>query len=147
MNLDEILAVGGKPGLYKLVAQSRNGVIVEEMGGTKRFPISQKNNVSALKDIAIYTYSEEIPLSEVYLKVAEKTNFEKAIDHKESGDKLRAYFEEILPDFDQDRVYNSDLKKLFQWFNLLVEGGVITKEAAEAMAAEKPAEGEETSED
>ena len=128
MNLEGILAIGGKPGLYKLVAQSRGGVIVSSLIDDKRFPVTQANNVSALKDIAIYTYAEEVPLEDVFRKIAEKEDYGQAISHKEKPDAHRAYMLEVLEDYDQERVYNSDLKKLFQWYNLLQENGLITKD-------------------
>lgn len=128
MNLEGILAIGGKPGLYQLVAQSRGGVIVSSLIDEKRFPVTQASNVSALKDIAIYTYNEEVPLEEVFTKIAEKEDYGQAISHKEKPEAHRAYMLEILEDYDQERVYNSDLKKLFQWYNLLQEKGFITKE-------------------
>jgi hypothetical protein len=151
MDLDGILAIGGKPGLYKMVAQSRTGLIVESLTDNKRFPVSQTGNVSALKDIAIYTYGEEVPLPEVYGKVAEKENGGKTVNPKEiSAKEMEAYMEELLPDYDRERVYTSDLKKLFNWYNLLHEAGLITlgeetevadkedtAESAEAIASEK----------
>lgn len=147
MKLDEILSISGKPGLYKLVAQSRGGVIVEGLHDEKRFPVNQTRNVSSLKDIAIYTYEEEIPLKDVFLKIAEKEDFGKAIDHKSSPGELKAYMSEVLPDYDEDRVYNSDLKKLFQWYNLLQEEGLITPDEEEEEASEEAkAEGDSTEE-
>lgn len=140
MNLEGILAIGGKPGLYQLVAQSRGGVIVASLLDDKRFPVTQASNVSALKDIAIYTYGEEVPLEEVFTKIAEKEDYGQAISHKEKPDALRDYMLEVLEDYDQERVYNSDLKKLFQWYNLLQEKGFITKE-------DKPAEEVEADEE
>lgn len=131
MNLEGILSISGKPGLYKLVAQSRGGVIVQAIDSDKRFPVSQNNNVSALQDIAIYTYDEDIPLGDVFTSIAQKENYGPAIDHKESPEALRNYMEEVMPDYDKDRVYNSDLKKLFQWYNLLHEYGLITPDEKE----------------
>lgn len=128
MNLERILAIGGKPGLYNLVAQSRGGVIVESLADGKRFPISNTGNVSSLKDIAIYTYGEEIPLGEVYTKIAEKEAYGKAPSHKESPATLRAYLEEVLPDYDKERVYDSDVKKLFNWYNILQENNMLKAE-------------------
>lgn len=120
MNLEGILAIRGKSGLYKLVAQSRAGVIVESIPEGKRFPVTQTGNVSALSEIAIYTYAEEVPLAEVYDKIAEKEGDQPTIDPKQCSEKeLRSYMEEILPDYDEDRVYKSDLEKLFKWYNLL----------------------------
>ncbi len=147
MNLERILAIGGKPGLYNLVAQSRGGIIVESMRDGKRFPVSSSGNVSSLKDIAIYTYEEEIPLAEVYLKIAEKENFGPAPSHKESANTLRAYLEEVLPDYDKERVYNSDIKKLFNWYNILQEKGLITAEEAEEDVSEETQAETKTSEE
>lgn len=115
--------------MHKMVAQSRGGVIVESLIDGRRFPVSTSSNVSSLKDIAIYTYNEEIPLGEVFQKIGEKEDYQACIDAKSEGQDLRAYMEEVLPDFDQERVYNSDLKKLFSWYNLLQEKGFINAEA------------------
>lgn len=128
MNLEGILSIAGKPGLYKMVAQSKGGLIVESIVDEKRFPISQAQNVSALQDIAIYTETEEVPLADVFNKIAEKESLGKAIDHKENPKSLGEYLAEVLPDYDRSRVYNSDLKKLFQWYNLLQEQGLIVLE-------------------
>lgn len=151
MNLEGILAIGGKPGLYKLVAQSRGGVIVESLTENKRFPVSQTGNVSALQDIAIYTYGEEVPLPEVYTKIAEKENWGKTIDPKNTKpEEWKNYLLEVLPEYDQERVYNSDLKKLFNWYNLLHEQGIISpeeKEATEASDAKAEDEPKKESED
>ncbi len=137
MELEGILAIGGKPGLYKLVAQSRGGVIVSSLSDDKKFPVTQASNVSALKDIAIYTYAEEVPLAEVFQKIADKEDLGQAISHKEKPETLRNYMLEILEDYDQERVYNSDLKKLFQWYNILQENGMVTKAEEKT---EEPAE-------
>lgn len=122
MNLEGLLAISGKSGLFRLVAQSRGGVIVESLTEKKRFPVSQTGNVSALADIAIYTYGDEVPLPEVYDKIYAQEDGGRSLDPKEKSEKeLRAYMEQILPDYDADRVYYSDLKKLFNWYNLLHE--------------------------
>lgn len=128
MDIEEILSISGKPGLYKMVSQSRTGAIVEALHDKRRFPVTQSSNVSALKDIAIYTHTEEIPLKDVFKRIAEKENYASAIDHKAKADELRAYVEEVVPDLDHDRVYHSDLKKLIQWYNILVEHGYIVPE-------------------
>lgn len=127
MDLEKVLSVSGKPGLYVLVSQSRNGAIVEGMEDKKRFPVLQVNKLSALKDIAIYTHNEEVPLKEVYQRIAKKENYGEAISHKASSDELKAYVEEIIPDIDHERVYQSDFKKLIQWYNLLVKNEYITE--------------------
>ncbi len=137
MNLEEILSISGKPGLYKLVAQSRGGVIVETLDGSKRFPVSSSNNISSLKDIAIYTHDEEVALADVFKKIADKEDYGTTISHKEDPAKLRSYMMEILSDYDEGRVYHSDLKKLFSWYNLLHEYGMIVPEEEEETKGEE----------
>lgn len=144
IDLEGVLAISGKPGLFKLVAQSRGGVIVESLADQKRFPVSQAGNVSALKDIAIYTYNEEVPLPEVYQKIAEKENFSKSLNPKSSKPaEWRAYLEEVLPEYDRDKVYDSDLKKLFAWYNLLCDYGYIAAPEAPSGSDEKSSSTEE----
>jgi len=123
--LKEILSISGKPGLYKLVSSSNNAIIVESLIDGKRFPTYTSTQIIALDDIAIYTESDDRPLREVFKAINEKTNGEKAISHKESANAIKAYMLEVLPDYDQDRVYVSDMKKLFQWFNLLQDKGML----------------------
>ena len=127
INLEGILSIAGKPGLYKLVAQSRNGVIVESLMDGKRMPISTAQNISALSDIAIYTHTEEKPLHEIFSVLKEKEGGVTPVKHKESGAKLEAYFAEVLPEYDADRVYPSDIKKVIQWYNTLVEKGLLVE--------------------
>lgn len=131
MDLKGILHISGKPGLYRLIAQSRAGVIVEELSGNKRFPVSAQSNVSSLDDIAIYTLTEEVPLREVFRTIGKEENAGKTISHKEPEMALMEKFESILPNYDEDRVYLSDIRKVFQWYNLLVDGGVITPTSLE----------------
>ena len=132
MNLESIISVTGKPGLYKVLSQIKNGLIVESILDGKRTPVHATDKVSALSDISIYTYDSDVPLSEIYVKLFEKTGGKAAIDHKAKPEELRAFLKEVVEDFDQDRVYNSDLKKLFQWFNLLVEKGLLKPEEKKA---------------
>ncbi|MCB9361128.1 MAG: DUF5606 domain-containing protein [Flavobacteriales bacterium] len=138
MNLKSIISITGKPGLYSVVSQTKNGLIVESVGEGKRLPVYASDKVSALEDISIYTMKEDMPLSEVYTKVFESTKGKEAIDHKSKPEELRAYLGKII-DFDQERVYNSDLKKLFQWFNLLVKADLLKPEEKEEKKAEKKA--------
>lgn len=128
MDIRGIIAISGKPGLFKVAAQGRNNIIVQSLENNKKFPAFASDKISALEDISIYTYEEDVPLSEVYQKIADKEGYEKSIDHKESPAKLREYLTEILPDYDEDRVFDQDLKKLFQWYNILVEYGIISKD-------------------
>lgn len=119
MELKDIVAINGKPGLYEIKAQSKGGIIVESLIDSKRFPITVTHNISALNEIAIYTYEEEIPLRIVLKTIGEKESGKEAINPKESGKVLTSYFREILPNFDEERVYTSNIKKVLQWYNLL----------------------------
>ena len=123
MEFNKIIAVTGKPGLFEILSQTKTGVIVKSMLDGKRFPITSTHNVSLLENIAIYTYETEVPLAEVFKAMAEKTEGKEAISHKESGKKLESFFAEVLPDYDDERVYTSNIKKVIQWFNLLVKSG------------------------
>ena len=124
MEFNKIISVAGKPGLFHAISQTKSGFIVESLVDKKRFPIPSTNNVSLLENIAIYTYEEEVPLLTVFKTIYEKTEGKETISHKESSQKLIAYFSEILPDFDEERVYTSNIKKVIQWYNLLVSSGV-----------------------
>ena len=120
MELDKILSIAKKPGLYKLIAQSRGGFIAESLLDQKRISVSITSNVSLLSEIAIYTLAEELPLKEVFLKIFEQENGGQAsTSPKASKDDLEAYFFSVLPDYDEDRVYPSDIKKIINWYNLL----------------------------
>jgi len=121
MTLDKIIAVTEKPGLYKIISQTKVSIIVESLINKKRFPISTMHNVSVLDNIAIYTFEKEVPLKLVFKTIAEKEEGKECISHKESAAKLVAYFKEILPDYDDERVYTSNIKKVYQWYNLLVQ--------------------------
>jgi hypothetical protein len=120
MELDKILAISKKPGLYKLITQSRGGFIVESLLDQKRISVSISSNVSLLSEIAIYTLGEELPLKEVFSKIFDKEKgAETSTSPKSSKDDLEAYFFSVLPDYDEDRVYPSDIKKILNWYNLL----------------------------
>lgn len=124
--LEGILAIAGQPGLFKLISQAKNNVIVESLETGKRMPVYTATKVSALEDIAIYTYSEEIPLAEVFSNIAKKENLgECPMNKKTPNADLKAYFSEILPEFDEERVYVSDIKKVFSWYNLLQKAEIV----------------------
>lgn len=135
MDITGIIAISGKPGLFKIAAQGRNNIIVQSLDTGKKFPAFATDKISALEDICIYTYEEELPLADVYTKLAEKENYGASISHKEEPDKLREHLTTYLPDYDEDRVYDKDLKKLYQWYNILVEHGLISKEASDKTEA------------
>ncbi len=136
MRINEVLAISGQPGLYKYVANSRNGIIVESLADSKRAIIPQTAKVSSFGDIAIYTIAEDIPLTEVLAKMAELLESKPAIDHKSSEGDLKELFEKTLPDYDKDRVRISDIKKVIQWYNILIGAG-ITDFSSEAATAEQ----------
>ncbi len=134
MEFNKIISVTGKPGLFEILSQTKTGVIVKSITDGKRFPITATHNVSLLENIAIYTYEEEVPLAKVIKNIADKEDGKEAISHKESSNKLVAYFSEVLPNFDEERVYASNIKKVIQWYNSLVKAGfdfssLIEKEA------------------
>jgi hypothetical protein len=129
MNLEKILSISGKPGLYVLKVQTRTGFVAESLIDGKKVTVSLKSNVSLLSEISIYTYEAEKPLSEIIQSIANKENKGAALSHKEDNAKLLAYFREILPEFDEDRVYPSDIKKILNWYNMLQERGMIVDEA------------------
>lgn len=156
MDLSKIISISGKPGLFKLVSQAKGSFIVEDLDKGKKTSISAHNNVSLLENVAIYGVSEEFPLKEVFARIYNKENGGVAISHKESGANLRKYIEEVLPEYDESRVYDSDLKKLFQWYNILQAKGLVTPapeaeettadaESEEARSEEKPKKAKKTS--
>lgn len=124
--LKTILSISGKPGLYKLISQGKKMLIVESLIDKKRFPAYSNEKIISLGDIAMYTETEDIPLKEVLRSMKKKENGAVVtMDLKKAtADELRGYLAEVLPDFDRDRVYLSDIKKLISWYNLLVASGM-----------------------
>ncbi|KAB5486927.1 MULTISPECIES: DUF5606 domain-containing protein [Flagellimonas] len=147
MALDKILSIGGKPGLYKLLTQTRSGFVGESLLDGKRVTVGLRSNVSVLSEIAIYTLEEEVPLREVFQKIKEKEDGKKTtINHKADKIELEEYFFEILPNYDEDRVYASDIKKIIQWYNILVDNKItdfVVAEDAEEVPAETASSEEE----
>lgn len=139
----KIVSIAGKPGLYKLVSQGRNMLIVEALATGRRTPAYAHDKVISLADVAIYTTEEDMPLGEVLDKVKAATDG-KPVDVKAYNDAdLRTYFGTILPNFDQERVYTTDIRKLFSWYNVLIAAGITDflpeqtdEESAEEAAAE-----------
>ena len=147
MNLEKILAISGKPGLYVLQVQTRTGFVAESLVDGKKITVNLKSNVSLLSEISIYTYEGEKPLAEIMQAIADKENKGQAISHKEDNATLTAYFKEILPTYDEERVYPSDIKKVLNWYNMLQAKGLVVDavptpdvaEEAVAVADETPA--------
>lgn len=146
MDINKILSIGGRPGLWEMKAQTRGGVLAESLMDGKKIPVNVKNNISMLGEISIYTYAEEIPLREVFQKIGEKESFKKSIDHKTNKNELISYFREVLPEFDEDRVYQSDVKKIIQWYNTLIEKGFTSFVEAESEEEKTEEKVEESSE-
>lgn len=147
MNLEKILAISGKPGLYVLKVQTRTGFVAESLADGKKITVNLKSNVSLLSEISVYTYEGEKPLKEVIESIATKENKGVAISHKEDNATLAAYFKEVLPSYDEDRVYASDIKKILNWYNILQTKGLLDAETAaeevvEAVVAEAAAPAE-----
>lgn len=137
--LKEILSVTGKPGLFKLISQGKNMLIVESLIDGKRIPAYTKDKVVSLGDIAIFTDTAEVPLGQVLESVKTKENGAVcSIDPKVDNDKLRKYMGEVLPDYDRDRVYPSDIRKLISWYNILINAQItefVSEEKEEALDA------------
>jgi len=124
MDLKEILSVSGKPGLFKTIAQTKTGVIIESLTDGKRLQAFASDKISSLGEISIFTKDEDLPLREVFRLIQEKNSDQPAPDAKTDDNELKAFFESILPDYDRERVYVSHMRKLVQWYNLLISNGV-----------------------
>jgi hypothetical protein len=126
MSLEKVLSISEKPGLFKLITQTRNGFVAESLLDGKRLSVNVHSNVSILSEIAIYTLTEEVPLVQVLKKIKDKENGQvTSITHKSSKDALEEYFFDVLPDYDEDRVYASDIKKVIKWYNILHDNKML----------------------
>lgn len=137
MVLKDILAISGEPGLFKFIAQGKNSIIVEHLETKKRSSAYGSSKVSSLEDIAIFTEKEDVPLGKVFDLIFEKAGGGAAIDSKADGNKLKTWFEEILPDYSRDKVYVSDMKKVALWYNILHTLNMLVKEEPEAQTEEE----------
>ncbi len=144
MNLSGIIAISGRAGLYKVIAQGKNNLIVESLEDRKRFPAYASDRISALEDISIYTYDEDVALKEIMDSIYKKESAGEAISHKSDQKSLEKYLLEILPNYDKERVYISDIKKIFQWYNLLHKAGELKMEEEEKEVEEKNAKKDAT---
>ena len=134
MDLSKVLSIAGKPGLFKMVSQSKSGLIVESLVDGRRIPAFSHERISSLEEISIFTESEKVPLKEVFQSLFKKEDGKATISHKSDTKELKALMLEILPDYDQERVYISDIKKLVNWYNLLVDKGLIDLEEDQDVA-------------
>jgi hypothetical protein len=123
--LKGILSISGQSGLFKMVAESKNNIIVESLETYKRMPVNSTSKVSTLEDIAIYTENGDVPLKDIFKLIFDKENGSPALSPKSSGNELKAYFEKIVPEYDRDRVYISDIKKVLLWYNTLQKNDLL----------------------
>lgn len=139
MDLSLIFNVPGKPGLYKLISQGKNSAIMESLIDKKRAPFFGLDKMSSLAEIAIYTEAEEIPLADVFRAIHKKENGGACLGHKEDAKKVRDYFAVVLPSYDRERVYESNIRKVLQWYNLLQKEGLVDQELSEREKAREEA--------
>ncbi len=139
MVLKDIMAISGEPGLFKFIAQGKNAIIVEHLETKRRSSAFGSAKVSSLEEISVFTEKEDMPLAKVFDLIFEKEKGGPAIDYKSDPEKLKAYMLEVLPEYDKEKVYISDIKKLVQWYNILHTLNLLVKEESE-----KPAEASET---
>lgn len=145
MEWSKILAISGKPGLFKMLTQSKNGFIVESVIDGKRSPVFAHERVSSLEEISIFSTGEEdIPLKDVLRKMQDKLQGNAAPDPKSSPEELKTFFKEVLPEYDEERVYTSDIKKVLSWYNLLLDKDLMIFEEGEE---EEPGSDKEESEE
>lgn len=129
MQLEKIISISGKPGLFKLISQLKNGFIIEDVVTKKKVSIGNSSQVSLLDNIAMFTQDKEVPLFEVFENIAKNSEYKETISHKSTDAELRDFMGTALPEYDKDRVYVSDMKKLAQWYNILHKAGYISPES------------------
>lgn len=141
MDLTGIISIAGMSGLYKVIAQTKNGLIVESLADKKRTPVYATHKVSTLEDVRIYSTGDEVPLKDVFQKIYDKEKGALAgVDTKAADAELKKYFKGVFAEYDEDRVYGSDIKKVISWYNILHKEGLLEKKAEEAAEEEKPKE-------
>lgn len=146
MDLSKILSIAGKSGLFRIVTQSKNAVIVESLTDGKRFPVFGHDKISSLEEISVYTTGEDMPLKEIFKSFFEKLEKQSAPDLKGDNKALKKFFLEMIPDFDQERVYVSDIKKMISWYNQLLAHELIDLEEDRKEEEKPAADAEEISE-
>ena len=139
MDLTGVISISGRPGLYKVIAQGKNSIIVESLIDKKRFPAYATDRISAVDDISIYTFDGDKPLKEILADIYAKQEGKEAPSHKGDISVLIAFILEVLPNYDDERVYPSDIKKLIQWYNMLLKAGYLEPKEAEAETTEEEA--------
>ncbi len=128
MDLKGIINISGKSGLFKIISEGKNLLVVESLVDGKKSPLHSSNQATLLEEIGIYTYEDTKPLQDIFNIIAKKEDGKQTISHKSSKNELEKYFREILNDYDEDRVYTSDIKRIFQWYNIIHKKGLIQEE-------------------
>jgi len=137
MDLTKIIAITGKPGLFELVSQTKGGFVIKDLISLKKQAINSSSKVSLLENISVFTHEVEVPLISILKNIAKKHNYNTIEFVKNNSESLRKMMEEVQPDYDQDRVYDSDLKKIFSWYNILVTTKIITEESIKKLEEEE----------
>lgn len=138
MNLKDIIAISGEPGLFRFIAQGKNAIIVEHLETKKRSSAYSSAKVSSLEEISIFTDKEDMPLSKVFDLIFEKEKGGPSIDSKSEVNKLKSYFEVVLPEYAKEKVYPSDIKKMIQWYNILQKLNLLVPDEPEKNPEKKP---------
>ncbi|MCB0804994.1 MAG: DUF5606 domain-containing protein [Bacteroidales bacterium] len=146
MDLTKILAITGKPGLYKMITQTKNGLVVESLVDGKKFTAFSHEKISTLEEISIYTEGEDKPLKEVFKAIYDMQEGKEAINHKSDAGELKDFFEKAIPDYDKENVYVSDIKKVINWYNILQTNDMIDFTEEEEEKKEERIEGKDTGE-
>ena len=131
MELKDLMAISGYPGLFRFISQGRNSIIVESLEDKKRMSAYSTSRISTLEEIAVYTETGELPLADLLKKMYGHTSGAEVLSHKAPAAEIKAFFEEVLPEYDRDRVYVSDMKKIIHWYNLLLKYDLLKPEAEE----------------
>jgi len=145
MEFSKILSILGRPGLYKVISQAKNAVIVESLIDQKRFPVFEHEKISSMEEIRVFSAGDDIPLTDVFKTMHDKLQEKEAIDPKSDNKLLKDFFLEMVPDYDQNRVYVSDIKKILNWYNLLLKSDLLDfpdEEESEKAEAEKASDEE-----
>ncbi len=147
MELSKILAITGRPGLYKMLAQTKNGLVVESFLDGKKMTAFSHERISSLEEISIFTTDEDLPLKDVLKMIYDMLDGEKALSHKSDPEELKEFFKEAVPNYDEENVYVSDIKKVVQWYNLLQENNMLEFEKEEDKPADNNSDNKEATEE
>ena len=142
MELKDLMAISGYPGLYRFISQGRNAIIVESLEDKKRMSAYSTSRISTLEEIAVFTETEELPLAEVLKKMYMYSGGKETVSHKSNADEIKNFFEAVLPEYDRDRVYVSDMKKIIHWYNLLLKYDLLKPGDEKVNESDKPGAGQ-----